>query len=86
MSQSFEQEISQLIIDTLTLELSVSDINPDEPLFNGGLSLDSIDALEIAVAISGKYGVQIKSGDQNTQQIFSSVKSLAEHVQNNRTK
>ncbi len=86
MGQALQLEISQLIVDTLTLDMNASDIDPNEPLFNGGLSLDSIDALEIAVAISGKYGVQIKSGDENTHQIFATISSLAEHVQNNRVK
>ena len=47
-----EQEVAQLIVDTLHLEMSPQDISPDAPLFREGLGLDSIDALELALAIS----------------------------------
>lgn len=81
----FEQEIAAMIIDSLNLEdVSVSDIAPDAPLFGDGLGLDSIDALELALAISQNYGVNIKSDDQQNQQIFSSLSALTGFVEANR--
>jgi len=81
----FEQEIAAMIIDSLNLEeVAVSDIAPDAPLFGDGLGLDSIDALELALAISQNYGVNIKSDDQQNQQIFSSLSALAGFVAANR--
>ena len=81
----FEQEIAAMIIDSLNLEeVVVGDIAPEAPLFGGGLGLDSIDALELALAISQNYGVNIKSDDQQNQQIFSSLSALAGFVASNR--
>lgn len=81
-----EQEIAELIIENLNLEdVAVSDIDPEAALFREGLGLDSIDALELSLAISQRYGFQIKSDDQNNQQIFSSLRALAKHVEVNRT-
>jgi len=78
----FEREIAAMIIDTLNLEeVSVDDIDPAAPLFGDGLGLDSIDALELALAVSQNYGLQIKSDDQQNQQIFSSLRSLAGFVE-----
>jgi acyl carrier protein len=49
-------------------------------LFNTGLGLDSIDALELAMAISKKYGFQLRSDDPDNERIFSSLRALAEHI------
>lgn len=87
MSDLSEQqlELANLIVDTLNLEhISGSDIDPAAPLFRDGLGLDSIDALELALAIHQKYGFQIKSQDDRNQRIFSSLAALTEHVQSNR--
>ena len=82
---SLESEVARLIIDCLNLEdLDVSDIQPEEPLFNDGLGLDSIDALELSMALSVNYGYQLKSDDPNNKEIFSSLRSLAKHVEANR--
>lgn len=81
-----EQEIAAMIIDTLNLEeVAVDDIDPVAPLFGDGLGLDSIDALELALALSQQYGVQIKSNDQQNQQIFSSLATLASFVEANKS-
>lgn len=81
-----ELEVGQLIIDTLNLEdTEVGDIAPEEPLFREGLGLDSIDALEIALAISRKYGFQLKSDDSDNTRIFSSLRSLSSHIESHRT-
>jgi len=76
-----------LIINELNLEdVSPEDIKDDEPLFGGGLGLDSIDALELAIVVERKYGVKIKSGDDRNVQIFSSLAALAKHIEENRTR
>ncbi len=82
LMSEFEREIAAMIIDTLNLEeVSVDDIDPAAPLFGDGLGLDSIDALELALAVSQNYGLQIKSDDQQNQQIFRSLRSLAGFVE-----
>jgi acyl carrier protein len=75
-----QQEIAQLIIDAVNLEITVNEIDPAAPIFKEGLGLDSIDALEISVELSKRYGVQIKTGDANIEQIFASIEALAEYV------
>jgi acyl carrier protein len=82
-----EQEIAELIIASVNLEgVSVLDIDPEAALFREGLGLDSIDALEISLAISQRYGFQIKADDENNSQIFSSLRALARHVEAKRTR
>ena len=79
-----EFEIAELIVDTLNLEdIQPGDIKPEEPLFNAGLGLDSIDALELAMAISKKYGFQLRSDNPDNERIFSSLRGLAEHIRIN---
>jgi len=76
-----EQQVTELIIEALDLEDVVpDDIDANENLFEGGLGLDSIDALEIAVALSQKYGIQVKADDDETVAVFRSVSSLAKFV------
>lgn len=82
-----ELEIAHAIVEALNLEdVRAEDIDPDEPLFGDGLGLDSIDALEIALAISMKYGFQIRSDDNENARIFASLRSLSRHVEENRVK
>ncbi|MCG5529923.1 phosphopantetheine-binding protein [Halorhodospira halochloris] len=81
-----ESEIAQLIIESLNLEdVTPDQIDPEAPLFGDGLGLDSIDALELALTLSRRYGVQIKSDDSNTREIFANLRSLASHIEANRT-
>lgn len=81
-----ERELATLIVEALNLEdVSAEEIQPEEPLFGDGLGLDSIDALEMALAISGKYGVQIKSEDENTKEIFYSLRTLCAHIESERS-
>ena len=76
-----ETEIKQLIIQSLLLEdLTVADIESDAPLFIEGLGLDSIDALELAMALEDRFGVQIQDDPDANREIFASVKSLAAFV------
>ena len=80
-----EIEVAELIIESLNLEgLKVDDIDPDEMLFNGGLGLDSIDALELGMSLSIKYGFMLKSDDPDVKKIFSSLRALNRHVDVNR--
>jgi acyl carrier protein len=79
-----EQQLAELIVESLNLEdLSASDIDPEEPLFGDGLGLDSIDALELALAITQKYGIQVKAEDDNVEEIFGSLRSLNAFVMAN---
>lgn len=83
---ALEQEVGQLIIDSLGLEeVTVADIEPEAPLFGEGLGLDSIDALELALAISRGYGVQIRSDDGNNAEIFASLRALSSYIDQHRT-
>jgi acyl carrier protein len=81
-----EFEVAQLIINTLHLEAAPEEIAPDEPLFKEGLGLDSIDALELALAISRRYGFDLKSDDERNAQIFASLRNLTRHIGTYRTK
>ncbi len=83
---SLENEVAQLIVETLNLEISASEIEPEAPLFGNGLGLDSIDTLELALAISKQYGFQLRSDDERNKQIFSSLRALSQHLETNRTK
>jgi acyl carrier protein len=78
---SQERELAELIVSTLNLEMAAAEIDPVAPLYREGLGLDSIDILEIALAISRKYGVQIRSDDNDNVGIFRSLRDLNEHVQ-----
>jgi acyl carrier protein len=80
-----EHEVAQLLIDALHLELRPHDILPDEPLFGDGLGLDSIDALEIALAISKVYGFALKSEEGRAHQVFASLRSLTRYIDTHRT-
>ena len=81
-----ELELAQLIVETLNLEVQAADVDPLQPLYGDGLGLDSIDILETALAVSKKYGVQLRSDDENNQKIFSSLRKLNQHIQQHRTK
>ena len=79
-------EIKDLIIEALELEdVSPADIDASEPLFGDGLGLDSIDALELGLALQEKYKVKIDASDSATRDHFQSVDSLAAFVSSSRT-
>jgi acyl carrier protein len=82
----FEQEIARLLVDTLQLTVEPQDITPDQPLFRDGLGLDSIDALELAMEISQRYGLNLKSDDERNGRIFASLRNLAQHIATCRTR
>jgi len=81
-----ELELAQLIATTLNLETRPAEMDPDAPLYGAGLGLDSIDILEIALAVSKAYGIRLRSDDGNNQKIFSSLRSLNQHIQQFRAK
>ena len=84
--RSLEKEVAQLIVETLNLEMDPAEIEPDSPLFGEGLGLDSIDALELALMISKRYGFQLRSDDERNEQIFSSLRELSRHIDAHRVK
>ena len=92
--------MAALFVQALNLEMAAADIDPAAPLFGDGqglgqgqgqgqgqacLGLDSIDILEVALEVSHRYGFQLRSDDENNQQIFQSLRSLAAHVALHRT-
>ncbi|MGG7049161.1 MULTISPECIES: phosphopantetheine-binding protein [unclassified Campylobacter] len=78
-------EVKEFIIKSLNLsDIRVSDIDTDAPLFNDGLGLDSVDALELGLAIQKKYGIVLDSKNENLKQIFSNVRNLAEFIKENK--
>lgn len=86
-TQTLEQDIKALIISSLALEdISPEEINPTEPLFVKGLGLDSIDALELGLALQRKYGVSVSSDSEETRRHFASVRALAAFVTAQRTR
>jgi acyl carrier protein len=79
--QALEQELKELIVDSLMLEdVKPTEIESSAPLFVEGLGLDSIDALELAMAIEKKFGVKFQPDDDRNREIFSSVRSLAQYI------
>jgi acyl carrier protein len=83
--QSFEDEIKQMIIDVLQLEdITPLDIDSDAPLFVEGLGLDSIDALELGVAIQKRYSITLSASSEENRRHFASVRALALMIESNR--
>lgn len=80
-----ERELAQLLVESLNLEGVEPDaIDPDAPLFNDGLGLDSIDALELSLAVGKRYGVQLRADGDDNRRIFASLRALSAHVQSQR--
>lgn len=80
MADTLNTRLKTLIIETLHLEdVTVDSISDDEPLIGGGLSLDSIDALELVVALEKEFGVKISSSEES-KQALASVASLAAFI------
>lgn len=76
-----QSEVAELLVEALNLEdISAAEIGPHEQLFGEGLGLDSIDALEIALAISQKYGVQMQAEDENVRDAFATLASLTDFI------
>lgn len=77
-----ERELAQLLVESLNLEdVAPEQIDPGAALFGEGLGLDSIDALELALAISKRYGFQLRSDSDENRRIFASLRALAAHIE-----
>jgi acyl carrier protein len=86
-TQTLEHEIKDLIISSLALEdITADDIHTTEPLFVKGLGLDSIDALELGLALQRRYGVTVSADSEETRRHFGSVQALVEFVSAQRTR
>jgi acyl carrier protein len=85
--QLLEEEVKQLIIDVLQLEdIKSEDIDPEAPLFVEGLGLDSIDALELGVALQKRYGISLSADSEETRRHFKSVRTLGAMIASHKTK
>ena len=81
-----EKKLAELIVESLNLEdVNAEDIGPEHALFGEGLGLDSIDALELALAITQNYAIQLKADDKNMQQAFGTLRSLNAFIVENAT-
>jgi len=85
-SQELQNDVAVLIVSTLNLDISPGEIEPDAPLYGEGLGLDSIDILEVALAVSKHFGFQLRADNADNVRIFSSLASLTQHIAANRTK
>lgn len=81
-----ERELAELLVSALNLEtVKAEDIGPELALFGADLGLDSIDALELALAVSKKYGFQLRSDNEDNRRIFGSLRALSAHIETHRT-
>lgn len=86
-TETLENEVAAMLIEAVNLDIAPADIDPEEPLFgNSGVGLDSIDALELSLAISVKYGFQMRAEDAQQHEAFASLKSLSQYIQAHRQK
>jgi len=81
-----ETEVARLMVQTLNLDMDPAHISPDDPLFREGLGLDSIDALELSLAVSRCYGYHLRSDDPDITTTFSSLRALCRSIGKHRTK
>lgn len=81
-----EREIAQLIVEAVNLDTPADAVDPEARLFGEGLGLDSIDLLEVALAVSRRYGFQLRSDDADNGRIFSSLRALSAHIAQHRTR
>ncbi len=83
---ALQREVAELMIECLNLEFTAEQIEPDAPLYGDGLGLDSIDVLEVALVVSKRYGMQLRADGADNQHIFSSLRSLSDHIATQRTR
>ena len=81
-----QREVAELMIECLNLEVAADQITPDAPLYAEGLGLDSIDVLEVALEVSKRYGLQLRSDNEDNKLIFSSLRSLSDYIAAQRTR
>ncbi len=77
-------ELARLIVSTLNLDVDLETVSYDTPLYGEGFGLDSIDILEVALAIAQKYNVTLHADDENNQEIFKSIGTLSDYIQNHK--
>ncbi|MDO8292762.1 MAG: phosphopantetheine-binding protein [Gallionella sp.] len=82
-----QREVAELMVECLNLEVTADQIIPDAPLYGEGLGLglDSIDVLEVALVVSKRYGLQLRSDGADNRHIFSSLRSLSDYIATQRT-
>ncbi len=80
-----QREVAALMIECLNLEITAEQMDPDAPLYGDGLGLDSIDVLEVALVVSKRYGLQLRADGADNQRVFSSLRSLSDHIAAQRT-
>ena len=85
-NQELQKEVAGLIVSALNFDINPEQIPSDSPLYGEGLGLDSIDILEVALAVSKHFGFQLRADNEDNVRIFSSLASLTEHIAANRTK
>lgn len=81
-----QREVFELMINCLNLEATADQISPDAPLYGEGLGLDSIDVLEVALEVSKRYGLQLRSDSEDNKRIFGSLRSLSDYIATQRTR
>jgi len=81
-----QREVADLMVECLNLEITADQITSDAPLYGDGLGLDSIDILEVALVVSKRYGLQLRADSADNQHIFSSLRSLTDHIATHRTR
>lgn len=83
--EKLKLEVKKMIIESLFLEdIEVDDIDSDAPLFGEGLGLDSIDALELGLALKSRFGLVLSTESEETRQHFFSVATLAKFIDQNK--
>jgi len=81
-----QREVAALMTECLNLEVTADQITADAPLYGEGLGLDSIDVLEVALEVSKRYGLQLRSDSEDNKVIFSSLRSLSDYIAAQRTR
>ena len=84
-ADAFLSEVAALIVEALNLDVVPADIVADDPLYGEGLGLDSIDLLEMSLVLSKRYRFQLRSDNENNQNIFASLRALCQHIEAQRT-
>lgn len=84
--EMLQREVAELMIECLNLDIAADQIEADAPLYGDGLGLDSIDVLEVALVVSKRYGLQLRGDGADNQRIFSSLRSLSDHIAAQRTR
>ncbi len=83
--EEIENRIKEIVVSSLDLEdISPSEIETDAPLFGDGLGLDSIDALELGMAIRKEFSITFSKDPAENKRVFHSVKTLADHIEGQR--